>query len=251
MSDAPTRIIVHGASGRMGARICELALRDQDFDLVAAIERADAASLGSRAAPGQHNAPIIQTSQEIAIFADVVVDFTSDAGACEAVEIARRARAALLVGTTALSSVTVDNLRAEAANRAVMLAPNTSLGVAVVARAATNIAAALGKNFDAAIVESHHRHKLDAPSGTAKRLADAVRRGGNAIDDDQIHAIRGGDVIGEHTIRFSGPGECIEITHRATSRDLFVLGALRAAKFLSRQRAGWFTIEDSLDLPAR
>lgn len=243
----PTRIIVHGAGGRMGARLCELASRDATFNLVAAAERAASPVIGVASAP---NAPKCQIADEITTFADVVVDFSTDHAVDSALKLAKRCRAAILVGTTGLSRDTIDRLHKAADERPVMIAPNTSLGVAVMARAAAMIAQALGQGYECGLVEFHHKHKKDAPSGTAKRLAEAVRHAGATLNDDQIAAIRGGDVIGEHTIRFAGAGEYIEITHRATSRDLFVLGALRAARWLASQPSGLWTIEDSLRLPA-
>ena len=231
----------------MGARLCELASRDEAFDLVAAAERADSPAIGTASAS---HAPKCEIANEINTFADVVVDFSTDHAVDSALTLANRSRAALLIGTTGLSRDTIDRLHKAADARPVMIAPNTSLGVAVVARAAAMIAKALGQGYECGLVEFHHKHKKDAPSGTAKRLAEAVRHAGATLRDDHIAAIRGGDVIGEHTIRFAGAGEYIEITHRATSRDLFVLGALRAARWLSAQPPGLWTIEDSLRLPA-
>jgi 4-hydroxy-tetrahydrodipicolinate reductase len=124
------------------------------------------------------------------------------------------------------------------------------MGVAVLAAAVRTVAGLLGSEYECSIVEAHHSKKKDAPSGTALRLAKAAREGGSALRDDQILAVRGGDVIGEHTVRFAGSGEYIEMTHRATSRDLFAMGALRAARWIAGRSPGWYTMEDVLGVGA-
>jgi 4-hydroxy-tetrahydrodipicolinate reductase len=185
------------------------------------------------------------------VAADVVIDFSSDSGALRALEAAERLGASLLVGTTALTEPTLAALRRGSESRAVLVSANTSLGVAVLAALVREAAAALGTGFAGAIVEAHHSAKKDAPSGTARRLADAARRAGAPLRDDQIVSVRGGDVVGEHTVRFAGPGEYIELTHRATTRDVFAVGALRAAKWLHGREPGWWAMEDVLGLEKR
>lgn len=234
----------------MGARLCALALNDPALSLIGAVARDGARTIGSPAAPDG-----VRIS-EIASFpadfrADVVIDFSSDAGALHALALAQRAGAALLIGTTALSAATTEALRRASAKRAVLVASNTSRGVAIAAAIVQNAARLYGPAAEVSIIEAHHRAKKDAPSGTAIRLAAAVTEGGLPVNDDQIVSIRGGDVIGEHTVRFAAEGEYIEITHRATSRDLFARGALDAAKWLAAQPPGWWTMNDVLGLPAR
>lgn len=243
-SASATRVIVHGATGRMGARLRELASSDASIALVAAASRG-----ASEASPRPGPSP--QNAHGIKVLVDVVIDFSSDAGVASAIDLAARCGAALLVGTTGLTPATLDALHAESKRRAVLVAPNTSLGVAVLAKLAADAARALGPAFDISIVEAHHNRKKDAPSGTALRLAAAIRGAGASLPDEQILAVRGGDVIGEHTVRLSGPGEYIELTHRAVSRDLFVLGALRAARWLRGRSPGWWTMEDALALGAQ
>lgn len=241
-----TSIIVVGASGRMGARILALAATDSAVRIAGAVERAGAPSIGMPAFSPQiaPNPPLI--AEQTGAHADVVIDFSSAQGARVALDLALTRPAALLVGTTGLAPETVKMLREASQKIPVLLAPNTSLGVAAVADAASRLARALGPGYRASIVESHHIHKKDAPSGTALRLAAAVRDAGGDLPDDQVLSIRAGDIVGEHTIRFAGPGEVIELTHRATSRDLFALGALRAAKWLRGRAPGWWTMEDVL-----
>jgi 4-hydroxy-tetrahydrodipicolinate reductase len=250
----PVRIAVVGAAGKMGARLCALAHSEPGFELIGALERAGSALIGRAAAPEgpRGRAPDVLDSSAFSgdFRADAVIDFSSDAGARGSMEAAGRAGAALLVGTTALSAGTIDALRDESRRRAVLVSPNMSLGVALVAALARRAAATL-TGYDCSIVEAHHSAKRDAPSGTALRLADAARQGGAALSDANIVSIRGGDVVGEHTVRFAGPGEYVELTHRATSRDVFVRGALRAAAWLRGKTPGWYTMEDVLGLGAR
>lgn len=255
MSTSPISIIVHGARGRLGARICDLARRDPSLHLAGEIDRTTTLDhIRSNEHKNNEKHTFCGFSfGEITpdARADVVIDFTSDDGAREACRYALHARAALLVGTTALSTITLDHLRDAEKKIPILVAPNTSLGVAVLAQAAANVARALGAGYDISIVEAHHNQKKDAPSGTALRLARAISDTGAEVRADQVIAMRGGDVVGEHTIRFAGPGEYIELTHRATTRDVFAHGALRAARWLAGRGAGRYTIEDVLGLPQR
>lgn len=251
MSSTITSIIVHGAAGRMGSRICALASTDPRFNLVEAITRAAAAPHDAPADASKITVFTTPNAPSRSPHADVVIDFSSDAGAHAALAIALRSHAALVVGTTALTELTVSALREASSSIPVLVAPNTSLGVPVVARAAADLARALGPAFEISLVEAHHSKKKDAPSGTALRLAKAITDTGASLAPEQILAIRGGDVVGEHTIRFAGPGEYIELTHRATSRDVFVHGALRAAAWIAGKAPGWYTIEDVIGLPRK
>lgn len=219
------RIVLHGAAGRMGQRIAACAQQASDAQLVRALDRGDRHGL----APGE---------------VDCVVDFSSDDGAACAAAIAVELRCALLVGTTGLSPGSLEAIARAAATVPAMVAPNTSLGVAVARRLAAE-AARLLAGFDVDIVETHHARKVDAPSGTARSLAEAVGRGrGKPMDPSHIHAIRAGDVVGEHAVTWSGPGERVTIAHSATSRDLFAMGALRMARWVSMQPAGLHTPDD-------
>lgn len=248
---APAAVAVHGAAGRMGRRLVALALQDTRLQLCAALIRPDDPLVGQPSIPGDDRAPrYAALSLEALAGAAVLIDFSSPQGAVNAAAIAHQARLPLLVGTTGLSLEHRAAVERAAANAPVIIAPNTSLGVAVTAHAAAQAARLLGPDFRASIVEAHHAHKKDAPSGTALRLARAARDAGATLPDDQILAIRAGDIVGEHTLRFAGPGEEITITHRATSRDLFARGALRAALWLAHpaRAHGLYTIEHALGL---
>jgi 4-hydroxy-tetrahydrodipicolinate reductase len=230
-STAPVRLLVHGSQGRMGARIAALAREDARFDLIAAHDREDSAQSDSLAVG----------------LIDAIIDFTSDEGAQRAAELAQKHRAALLVGTTGLSAKTIEILGKSARYAPVMIAPNTSLGVAVMNHLIAEAARLVGADFHIDLIESHHIMKRDAPSGTALRLKQTLRdKLGIDLPDDRIHCLRAGDIIGEHTMQFSGPGEIIKISHTATNRDLFVRGALRAIAWLHGRTPGMYTVEQSL-----
>lgn len=243
-----TRIVVIGAAGRMGSRICALAQHDPGVTLAGAVLRPGSPGVGTSVFAG--NSSLNYAGSAAGIAGDVLLHFAPPGVLAGSIEHARAARAALLVGTTGLPDDAVAALRSASGELAVLLAPNTSLGVSVLADAAARAAGALGPGYRASIVEAHHSGKRDAPSGTALRLADTIRRVGGDLPADQVLAIRAGDIIGEHTIRFAGPGEVLEFTHRATSRDLFARGALRAATWLAGRAPGWYTMDDALGIGA-
>ncbi|MFO0784673.1 MAG: 4-hydroxy-tetrahydrodipicolinate reductase [Phycisphaerales bacterium] len=227
-----TRIVLHGALGRMGQRIAACVPNEPHCHIVQALDRDDELQVS----PGA---------------ADLVIDFSSDEGALRALQLAQTLQTALLVGTTGLSAATRDAIVRAGDRLPVMLAPNTSLGVAV-ARRLVQEAARLLPGFDIDIVETHHTRKLDAPSGTARSLAEAVQRGTDApLPPERIHAIRAGDVVGDHVVTFNGPGERLEIGHFASSRDLFALGALRIGQWLARQKPGVHTTDEWFEHYAR
>ena len=224
-----TRLALVGADGRMGQRIDALAIDDDAVHVAARITAKNSSE-----------------SARISTI-DVIIDFSSEEGTRNAISIARATGAALLVGTTGLSREVDGALRELAKISAVLIAPNTSLGVAVTKRLARLAAELLGPSgWSVDIIESHHDRKKDAPSGTALALAHALADGGMSLENRQIHAIRAGDTIGEHEIRFAGPSERIHIMHQAVTRDLFAAGALRGAKWLAGKPAGLYTMEDIL-----
>ena len=222
------RIVIHGARGRMGGRIAACAEADAGCSVAQRVDRGDALALSA----GE---------------SDAVLDFSSSEGTMRAAEIAEALGCALLVGTTGLSDAALAAVERAARRVPAMVAPNTSLGVAVARRLAAE-AARLLPGFDVDVVETHHVRKLDAPSGTARSLAEAVGRGrGEALDPSRVHSVRAGDVVGDHEVAFSGPGERIFVVHRATSRDLFALGAIRMARWLSTRPAGMHSPDQWFD----
>lgn len=230
-SPQPVRVALVGAHGRMGRRIEELALARTDLRIVERIARIAAGNAPS------HDAGTV----------DVVVDFSSAEGTARAIAAARERGAALLVGTTGLPSTVMQELRDLSATHAVLIAPNTSLGVAVFRHLARRAAELLGPaGWSVDLVESHHDRKKDAPSGTALAIARSIEEGGLAVEPGRIHAIRAGDTIGEHEVRLAGAGERIHLMHQAVTRDLFAEGALRAARWLSGRAAGLYGMDDVL-----
>lgn len=236
-------IAVVGAAGRTGSRIVSLALRDPSLTVVGAAVREGSSLVGT---PVRSDARERYTTLAATPRPDVVIDFSSPGALRETARFAAAHGSALLVGTTGLSADHADILRATAPIVPVLHTPNTSIGVAAVARAIADLARALGPDYRATITDIHHVHKKDAPSGTAKRLASALRAGGASIKDEEIESRREGEVIGTHAVRFEGPAESVEVIHKAESRDLFALGALRAARWLAGKKPGLYAIEDSL-----
>lgn len=229
------RLIISGATGRMGTRLCAMANESEQFDLIATLHSgADDAAWREAASASP----------------EIVIDFSTDDGANRAATLAGDTGAALLVGTTGLSAQTLANIEFTAQRAPVMIAPNTSLGVAVVKHLAAQTARLLGREYDIDLIDIHHRQKRDAPSGTALRIAETMREVSpeHHLESQRMHSLRSGDVVGEHQIIFSGPGEKISLIHAATSRDVFVSGALRAAVWLVRQSPGSYVIEQSLGL---
>lgn len=226
------RLVIHGAAGRMGTRICALARADTRFEVVGAIDQDEQ----------------FDTSVDPSAAVDVVIDFSTDQGTSDAVPIATSHGAALLIGTTGLSQQTLDIIEVATRQVPVMVAPNTSIGVAVFTNLVAEAARLLGKGYDVNLTEHHHIHKVDAPSGTALRIADQMRlKAGVDLTADQIHSIRSGDIVGEHIIEFRAPDERIKFHHIATDRDLFARGALQLAAWLYGQEPGRYTIEQTFE----
>ncbi|HYD00876.1 MAG TPA: 4-hydroxy-tetrahydrodipicolinate reductase [Phycisphaerales bacterium] len=237
-------IAVVGAAGRTGSRIVALAQRDERVTLTGAVVRDSSPLVGSpvdAARPSLRYTALRDTPPP-----RVVIDFSTPSALADNAAFAARHHAGLVVGTTGLSSDHAEIMRATAAIVPVLHTPNTSIGVAAVARVIADLARTLGPSYSVSIVDIHHVHKKDAPSGTAKRLAASLRAAGASIADDQIESRREGEVVGTHIITLTGPGESVEVIHKATTRDLFALGAIRAAKWLAEKKPGLYTIEDTI-----
>ncbi len=255
---APIRVVVTGAAGRMGSAVVRAVLSAQGMALAGCTERAGSPALGQD--PGllargtAAGIRIEDALEKVLGGADVVVDFTSP-GATRDHAVACAAKGvALVVGTTGLSDADRRALEGAAKHVPVVYSPNMSVGVNVMLKAAADLARALGEDYEIDILEAHHRMKKDAPSGTALRLAEvlAQARGGNAPlrharqgmigerprEEIGLAVLRGGDVVGEHTVFFFGEGERLELVHRAASRDQFARGAVRAAQWIVGKPAG-------------
>ncbi len=258
------RAAVSGAAGAMGLRVIALIASAPDMELAAAVDRPDHPDLGRDAGllarVGELGVPL---AAELTGKPDVAIDFSAPAAT---LALARRCAdlgVPLLIGTTGLPAEARAEIEDAVARRIpVLVAANMSLGINLLLRLVETAARAL-PGYDVEIVEAHHRRKKDAPSGTAKELArrllEALGRGEEALlygregmvgartgEEIAIHAVRGGDIVGDHTVLFAGDGERIELTHRATSRDVFAGGALRAARFLATQQPGLYSMQDVL-----
>ncbi|MCX7803991.1 MAG: 4-hydroxy-tetrahydrodipicolinate reductase [Planctomycetota bacterium] len=261
------RIAVSGAAGRMGRRVIEMAMADPDIRLVAAIE--------SPGHPwvGRHLTDVAHVAGSEVCVADrlspedrvqVIIDFSTPEGAVERARDAANLGAALVTGTTGLSEGQADEIGEISGRVPVLRAANFSIGVNMLLKLVKGAAEALGEAFEVEIVEAHHHGKADAPSGTALAIAEAIagargrplekdavygrrgRTGPRRPSEIGIHAVRMGDVVGEHTVYFAAPGERLVIGHIATSRDAFASGALRAAKWIAGRPAGMYTMSDML-----
>jgi len=259
-------LAVNGAAGRMGRSLVALVAAQEDLSLCCAIERGGHPELGKDAGllagVGELGVPI---GECLSGTPDVLVDFSCPEACVARAKECAKSGIALVIGTTGLSDEQLRTIEREVAcSVPVLVAPNMSVGVNLMAVLAGKIAAALGEDYDIEVVEMHHRRKMDAPSGTALMLArhicrsmswepDSVLLGGRSgmvgerpRQQIAVHAVRGGDVVGDHTIIFAGEGERIELTHRATSREVFARGALRAARFVAGRPAGIYGMEDVL-----
>ena len=224
-------VLVHGARGRMGQRVCALLRADERFEIVAALGRSGAAKDGADTWSG----------------ADVAIDFSAPRGTDHAAQQAAHAGVPLVVGTTGLTHENLQRLDESARSIPVLVAPNLALGAVLLHHLAATAARLLGSGYDVDIVESHRAGKRDQPSGTALSIATAIEAArGTAIPAHRVHSIRSGELPGEHRILFSGPHEFLEITHRAGDRDLYAEGALRAAAWLVEQPPGRYRVEDAL-----
>lgn len=257
-------LAVVGASGRMGRAIVRLAAAD-GLAVVGAVVSPTSSALGVDVGELAGIGPLgVLASADVGsalLGADVVVDFSTPASLSRLAPLAARAGVALVTGTTRLDAPCEAALDRASDDIPVLSAPNTSLGVHLLAELVRVAVAQLGPGFDVEIVETHHRAKVDAPSGTAAMLVAAAKAGrhdlaqvtgrdglvGPRADAEiGVFAVRGGDVIGDHQVLLLGPGERIELTHRATNRDLFARGALRAARFVSGKAAGRYAMADVL-----
>lgn len=232
-------LVVVGAAGRMGARVCDLAAKDDRFELVGKIDENSSDITLEKPSDRPNN----RKDNSI----DAIIDFSSDQGAKKAAECAIEHNAALLICTTALLPQTIGIIEVASHKVPTIIAPNTSYGVSVLLKLVTTAARLLGSDFNINITETHHVHKKDAPSGTALRIAESLRQNADIdLKNDQIHSLREGEVIGDHCVEFSGLDERIKIEHFAINRNLFANGALKLAFWLTQQEPGMYTVEQAI-----
>ena len=262
-------IAVAGASGRMGQMLVDATLRDGEARLVAAFDRADAPSLGRDAGAllGVNTGVAITSDLEAGLRqARCLIDFTRPEGTLHHLELCRRLGVAMVIGTTGFDGAGKAAIAEAAKDIPIVFAPNMAVGVNVVFKLLDVAARILSHGYDIEIVEAHHRHKVDAPSGTALRMGEVVAAAlGRDLQDVAVYGregvtgerdpstigfatVRGGDIVGDHTVMFCGTGERVEITHRSGGRMPYALGSLRAARFLAGKQAGLFDMQDVLGL---
>ncbi|KRQ87220.1 4-hydroxy-tetrahydrodipicolinate reductase [Caloramator mitchellensis] len=246
------RVLLHGCNGRMGQVLTRIISQLEDMNVVAGVDRE----------PNKYNNnyPVYDNLTKVQEEVDVLIDFSNHTALDSVLEFGLKRNVALVICTTGFTPEEKTKMREASKNIPVLNSANMSIGINLLNKILGQVAPVLYGDFDIEIIEKHHNQKLDSPSGTALMLADAI----NASLDNSleyvygrhsktekrqqnelgIHAIRGGAIVGEHSVIFAGAGEVIEINHSALSRDVFAYGAIRAAKFLSGKEAGFYTMSD-------
>jgi 4-hydroxy-tetrahydrodipicolinate reductase len=264
------KVVVAGAGGRMGGRLVSLIKESSDLKLVGAVERKGHPTIGADAGDvagcGRIGVAVTDNLTALADRAEVLIDFTAPDVSLAHMAIMAAYRKTMVIGTTGLSAKQLSELQTLAWQIPCVYSPNMSVGVNVLLKVLAEMAKTLGEDYDIEVQEAHHRLKKDAPSGTALKiaqvLADATGRdldkvavygrkgmiGERKRGEIGIQVIRAGDIVGDHTVLFGGPGERIEITHRAHSRDTFARGALRAARWVVTKPPGLYDMHDVLGL---
>ena len=263
------RVVIAGASGRMGQMLVDAVCADANMTLVGALDHASSPALGQDAGAfaGRTTGVVIQSDLATALAgAHVLIDFTRPEGTLAHVQAASAAGVAVVIGTTGFSDEQKAQLQHASATTALVMAPNMSVGVNVTLKLLEMAAKAMPTGYDIEIIEAHHRHKVDAPSGTALKMGEVVAHAlGRDLKDYAVYGrdgvtgerdpstigfatIRGGDIVGDHTVLFAGTGERIEITHKSSSRATYAQGSLRAARFLADKSSGMYDMFDVLGL---
>ena len=265
-----TRIAINGAAGRMGRCLIQAVEQTEGLELSAAIDRADSSLLGADAGElagvGKLGVAITTDIDAATADSDVIIDFTLPEVTIALLPYCIKNQCHLVIGTTGFSDEQKAEIDQAAQQVSMVLAPNMSVGVNLTLKLLDIAARVLGDDVDIEIMESHHRHKVDAPSGTALRMGEVVAdalgrdlkecavygREGRTGERDRktigFATVRAGDIVGDHTVMFAGEGERVEITHKASSRMTFALGAMRASSWLMDRPSGLFDMQDVLSL---
>jgi 4-hydroxy-tetrahydrodipicolinate reductase len=248
-------MIVSGASGRMGSRIITLAKNIDDIKLTGALEKKGheffANDIGNVIGIGSTGVNITDDLLSITDDANVLVDFSSPSATIECLGNLTDKPIPVVIGTTGFSKDEIDHIKLYAQSTPCVFAPNMSVGVNILLKVLSDIAKVTGDDYDVEVIEAHHRLKKDAPSGNLEETAVYSRRGiigERAQKEIGIQTVRAGDIVGEHTVLFGGLGERIEITHKASSRDTFARGALKAIQWVHKQTPGLYDMQDVLGL---
>ncbi len=256
------RVVVLGASGRMGRTILSVASDEDGIEVVGAVEAQGHPAVGGLI----EGVRVVDSLKDVIPNADVVIDFTTPSCTLDALSVCRERGVAMVIGTTGFDEKGISAIEDAASSIPIVFSPNMSVGVNLLFKLVYEVARVLGDDYDVEIVEIHHRFKKDAPSGTALRLAERVATAlGRKLKDCAVYgregfvgerrpheigimAVRAGDVVGEHTVVFGGLGERIELVHRAHSRETFARGALRAAKWVKDRPVGLYSMWDVLGI---
>jgi 4-hydroxy-tetrahydrodipicolinate reductase len=269
-SKAMLNLTVSGASGRMGSRIITLSRDMENLKLTGALEHKDhkdaGKDIGEVIGIGTTGVSITGCISTVPEKVDVLIDFSSPSATIECLKSLSGKPVPVVIGTTGFSKDEIEYIRLYAQNTPCVFAPNMSVGVNLLLKVLDDIARVTGDDYDVEIVEAHHRLKKDAPSGTAMKMAQVLASAlGRNLEEDAVYArhgligertrkeigiqtVRAGDIVGEHTVYFGGLGERIEITHKASSRDTFARGALKAAQWVYKQTPGLYDMQDVLGL---
>ncbi|MEY2656616.1 MAG: hypothetical protein RJB64_602 [Pseudomonadota bacterium] len=266
---SPLRIAIAGASGRMGRMLIEAVLNAPDCELAGALDISGNPALGMDAGAflGRSTGVIITSDVAAGLArAQVLIDFTRPEGTLAHLRVCQQLGVKMVIGTTGFGDADKAQLAQAAQSLAMVMAPNMSVGVNVTLRLLQMAAKALSTGYDIEVIEAHHRHKVDAPSGTALKMGEVIAEAlGRDLKDCAVYAreghtgerdpssigfatIRGGDIVGDHTVMFAGTGERVEITHRSGSRSNYAQGSLRAARYLADRASGMFDMFDVLNL---
>jgi 4-hydroxy-tetrahydrodipicolinate reductase len=263
------KVAVAGASGRMGHMLIEAIRGSGDCQLAGALDIASSPAIGNDAAAFLGHAsgvPVVADVRTGLAHAQVLIDFTRPEGTLAHLKVCRELGVNAVIGTTGFGEGQKQQIADAARDIAIVMAPNMSVGVNVTMKLIEMAAKALATGYDIEVIESHHRHKVDAPSGTALKMGEVIAQAlGRDLKKCGVYgrvgetgernpssigftSIRGGDVVGDHTVLFAGTGERIEITHKAASRATYAEGSLRAVRFLAGKRSGLFDMFDVLEL---
>jgi len=263
------RFALVGSSGRMGRTLIEAVLKAEDAELVAAIDQPDSPFIGKDAGEliGTPCGVAISSDLDAGLAkADCLIDFTRPEGTLLHLESCLKHKVSLVIGTTGFTPDQKKKIETASVGIPIVFAPNMAVGVNAVFKLLDVAARILNEGYDIEVIEAHHRHKVDAPSGTALRMGEVVAAAlGRTLEEDAIYGreghtgerpasqigfstIRGGDIVGDHTVLFAGTGERIEITHKSASRMSYALGSLKAARFMQGKASGLFDMQDVLGL---
>ncbi len=268
-AQSPLRVAVAGASGRMGHMLIEALRASDDCQLAGALDVASSPAIGNDASAFLGHASGVPVTADLKAGlsnAKFLIDFTRPEGTLAHLAVCRELGVGMVIGTTGFTEAQKDQIAQAAQSIPIVMAPNMSVGVNVTLKLLQMAAKALSTGYDIEIIEAHHRHKVDAPSGTALKMGEVIAEAiGRDLKDCAVYAregvtgerdpstigfatIRGGDIVGDHTVLFAGTGERIEVTHKSSSRATYAQGSLRAVRFLADKQSGLYDMFDVLGL---